>query len=412
MAFFNLNLNLKLSHKILLMASIYILSLLIFSSCQPQTPISEAKGDVKVLIPIVGSDSEKLTEVTLKNIQDLKEVSGSYVQFYYTPGAGEKKLTGGAPQARFIRTEKGVHVPADITTQQMFTIYYHIQNLQDLSVEISSDLKTNSPFQVGLNTKVSGNDSTGHNNAFYDGESDALLFVPYSLNSAPIAVNAGIIAHEYFHSIFYRLLYRNYLARQKVLSQQAGAEARNNLLFNETYIRGLNEGFADYWGWVYTTNTDYITASLPEYGEDRKMTLEPDKVGVIETQSDIENRVSEAQSLAFNPTEFLTGYTYKIGTPHARFLKDLTVRLSRDNQTGLAAAKMEMARLLYRYLVNVSIQTATFESVDKLTADHFFQYVAQPEKSGLALNPGQCDFVKQYVRTADELTLCTGSSNE
>lgn len=415
MSFFNLKLNTKLTQKVLLMASIYALSLVIFSSCQPQTPIADTKGDIKALIPLVAGDQEQLSEVTLKKIENLKEVSGGYVKFYYTPGADQKTLTGGSPQGRFIRTSNGIYVPSDVITQQMFALYYHIQSLTDLNLQISPELQTAEPFQVGLNTRVIGTTSTGNNNAFYDGQSNALLIVPYDLNHAPISINAGIIAHEFFHSVFYRVFFNHFLTRQKVLAADQTPGAKTKLLFNETYVRGLNEGLADFWGWIYTSNVDFISLSLPEFGQERKITLDANQEGVIQSQDQIESKISEAQALAINPSEILTGYTYKIGTPHARFLKELTVRLSRDSNTDLEATKLRVAKAVYQYLKILSQETSTFNATSTLSADHFFQFIAQPEKSGLVLSLEQCDFVKKYVSLKDrsenvKVGLCKGSN--
>lgn len=402
--------------KLLLTSLIYMISLLIFTSCESQSPISAAEGDVKVLVPLVGAEPEKLSTVTLKNIGNLKEVSGSYVRFYYTPGAKEGALTGGAPQARFIRTKDGTYVPTDIISQQMVTLYYHIQNLNDFNAQVSSDLKQTSPFSIGLNTQISGNAMAGLNNAFFDGQANALLFVPYKLKNFPITVNAGIIAHEFFHSIFYKHVLKDFNEKQDALVQKQGSDSDDMkaFYFNQTYVRGLNEGLADYWGWVYTSNIDYISASLPEFGVSRKMELEPGTIGQFETQKKIENRVSEAQALAEKPSEFLSGYIYRIGTPHARFLKELTIRLSRDNEEDLQVTKLKVAQSIFKYLKSASISVASLSAGQVLSADGFFNYMAQPQLSGINLTADQCDFVLKYidVKAKDKKqieSLCKGS---
>ncbi|MBC7458132.1 MAG: hypothetical protein H7235_07630, partial [Bdellovibrionaceae bacterium] len=220
--------------KTLYNAAVWTISLAVFS-CQPQTPVSDANGNLKVLIPMVAkdlsNDSSQLETVTIKNISSLKDVSGSYVRFFYTPGGGSGALTGPAPQSRFIRTGKDVYVPSDSITQQMFSLYYHIQNLNDFNAEISPELKQTQPFQIGLNTQVPDNASTGKNNAFFDGESNALLFVPYTLGNIPISVNSGIIAHEFFHSIFFKHVLGEFNARQESLTQASADKQHSSKVF-------------------------------------------------------------------------------------------------------------------------------------------------------------------------------------
>lgn len=406
--------------KTLYNAAIWSISLAVFS-CQPQTPVSDANGHLKVMIPMVAkdlsNDSSKLETVTIKNISSLKDVSGSYVQFYYTPGGGSGALTGSAPQSRFIKTSKDVYVPSDSITQQMFSLYYHIQNLNDFNAEISPELKQTHPFQIGLNTQVSGSPSTAKNNAFFDGESNALLFVPYTLDNIPISVNSGIIAHEFFHSIFFKHVLGEFNARQESLIQASADKehASKVFYFNQTFVRGLNEGIADFWGWLYTNNADYIGISLPKFGDDRKLELADNLIGQIETAGDIEDRVVEAQDLSNNPTEYLSSYIYHVGTPHARFLKALTQKMANENKSaGVAnSAKLTMAKTVYAYLKTLSARTSAYKSTDVVAADDMFKFFAQPSLSGLTLSGDQCDFVLKYVDTKDKAlktTLCQGTA--
>ncbi len=396
-------------NKTLYNAALWSISLAVFS-CQPQTPVSDANGNLKVMIPVVAqnlsNDSSQLETVTLKNISSLKDVSGSYVQFYYAPGGEAGALTGSAPQSRFIRTSKDVYVPSDSITQQMFSLYYHIQNLNDFNAEISPELKQTQPFQIGLNTQVSGNATTGSNNAFFDGESKALLFVPYTLNNIPISVNSGIIAHEFFHSIFFKHVLSEFNIRQESIMQASSDKklASKVFYFNQTYIRGLNEGIADFWGWLYTNNTNYISISLPKFGDDRKLELADNLVGQIETAGDIEDRVIEAQDLSNNPTEYLSSYIYHVGTPHARFLKALTQKIITENKSakGASSAKITMAKAIYAYLKMLSVKTSAYKSTDIVAADDLFKFFAQPKLSGLTLSVDQCDFVLKYVDTKDK----------
>ena len=394
---------------------------LAFFSCQPQTPVAEAQGDLKVMIPMVaqnrGAIPNPLETVTIKNITSLKNVSGSYVQFYYTPGSSAGSLTGVAPQAKFIRTNDNVYVPSDSLTQQMFSLYYHVQKLNDFNAEISPELKQTRPFQIGLNTQVEGNASTGKNNAFYDGGSNALLVVPYTLENIPISVNSGIIAHEFFHSIFFKQVLANFGIQQDALLKSAPNknEALKVFYFNQTYIRGLNEGLADYWGWLYTDNSDFISASLPKFGHDRKIELTESLIGKTETDSDIEDQVSQAQELSKKPTEYLSSYIYQIGTPHARFLKMLTQKIAVENKSSETLAKLAMAKAIYSYLKHLSVTTSTFKINDAVEVDDLFKFFAQPELSGMNLSTDQCDFVLKYINTKEKSLkgkLCQGTGKD
>ncbi len=387
-------------------------------SCQPQTPLSASSGNVKVLIPMVAkdlnNDSSRLEVVTIKNITTMKDVSGSYVKFYYTPGSAKDGLTGMSPQSHFIRTNDDVYVPADTITQQMASLYYHIQSLNDFNAEISPELKQIVPFQIGLQTQVPNKTFVGLNNAFFDGDSNALLFVPYTLENIPISVNSGIIAHEFFHSIFFKKVLKSFTAKQTSLVENSTdkAAATKVMLLNQTYIRGLNEGLADFWGWLYTNNYDYISISLPKFGGDRKLTLDESFIGRAETASDIEDQVNEAQQLSKNPTEYLSSYIYHIGTPHARFLKSLTDKMNAENKLVVIAPKLAMGRAIYSYLKLLSEKSVNLNAKDLFATDDLFIFFAQPKLSGLEVSADQCDFILKYVVTKDKdikAQFCKGS---
>lgn len=376
-------------------------------SCQPQKPLAESQGDLKVLIPLnqveINQNKTLLSTVTLKSINTLDHVEGSYVHFYYAPGSQSGALAGAAPEAQYIRDKDGTFVAKNYLTQQMFTLYYHVQALTDFTAKVSDNLKSNSAFLIGLNTRLSSNSMGSKNNAFFDGEAQALLFVPYNLKNMPIAINSGIIAHEYFHSLFYKTILKNFNTVQKAAfdgltqlsDEEEQAKVKKTLYYNQTYIRGVNEGLADFWGWIYTNNPDYISLSLPDFGESRKMVLTDNLVGKYIEQIDIENKVGQASQLSSDPTEFLSGFIYYVGTPHARFLKELTLKISDQNKISVTEAQLLLAQKVYGLMVYLDKLSA--DQKNKIAADAVFNYFVQPEISGLALKPEACDFVQTYM---------------
>ena len=97
-------------------------------------------------------------------------------------------------------------------------------------------------------------------------------------------MNAGVIAHEFFHSIFFKKV----LGKLRAINSDsdrlttAGPE-----LFNLTYVRGLNEGLADFWGWLYTKDQNFMRFSFAGSNEGRSLDLKPDEIGEFENQNEI-----------------------------------------------------------------------------------------------------------------------------
>lgn len=360
------------------------------SSCQEKNRLAQVSGDVQVRIPDSSSQSGVLKVVTLKNISNLENFSGSYADFFYTPGTEAHGLKGHRPKARFIKNQDGVYIPTDDMTLEMATVYYHIQNLTDINAEISPALLTGKPMQIGVNTITASAEKT-MNNAFFDGETGAILIVPYNLKSLPISVNAGILAHEFFHSIFYNIVLENFTSRTNALNADADLS-----LYNDTYIRGLNEGLADFWGWVYTNQNDYIKISLPKVDVSRKLELPEAQEGTYETEEIIKSRVAEASIYGEQAGSYLSSYIYRVGTPHARFLKVLAEKITDENKVSLREAQMMVAKSVYQFMLKMNNDILSQRTQKSLEANQLFTFFLDSKKSGLVLTEDQMNFVKKY----------------
>jgi len=104
-----------------------------------------------------------------------------------------------------------------------------------------------------------------------------------------LIVNGGVIGHEYFHAIFNSVVLQP--LRASMATELAGESAANLhegvfpggrecglLKIDETgtppdpkivremyrirLLRAMNEGLADFWGWIYSGETDFVGRSL------------------------------------------------------------------------------------------------------------------------------------------------------
>ncbi len=390
--------------------------LLAFSGCQPKSSLETVSGDVQVLIPKPDSSTKKyhLDIATLKGIKSLKEVRGEYVQFIYSPGGAEGTLVGGAPRARFSRNEKGVFLPLDLITTQMSAIYYHLQNLMDLNDLLGLNSLTRKPFQVGLEVKKPGlNNSFERNNAFYDGLSDSMLFLPNSTQDLALYLNAGVIAHEFFHSIFFKKVLGAVI--QSSVKNGSGPRTMNDdhpaNVFNLVWLRGVNEGLADFWGWAYTDDPDFMGLSLSQEIESRTLNVRSDEIGVHQRQIDIRNQVGWAARQGQRGERYISDFIYTIGTPHARFLKLMAsleeVGSSDEEQLKKvarspvpAAAKQKWLEIVVSFLDDLareSLAKLEKEKPNEFLAGRLFQFVAQRAELSPVLNQKQCEYLIKYL---------------
>lgn len=396
---------------------------LLNTSCQQAKP-TEPSGRVQVQIPLQSKTGDQieyqLQNVFLEKIESLKHVRGDYAHFYYSPGLKNNMLDGGSPVAFFIETVKSLFIPKDDLSMQMATLYYHFQSLAKLSQSIGLGHALTVPAQVAVQAKVLEDQQTSMlNNAFFDGRSKAFVFVRYTLDELPISVNGGIIAHEYFHSIFYNLVYEkinktNLPIAQKIHSETSHQKVTKNDnitpqdLFNETFLRALNEGFADYWGWIYTSDSDFLKWSLSGFSKTRVLS---DNRNSFWNHQRIENEVTIALMSFDNPSSYLgQNVIYNIGTGYARFLKQFTEIKSQEQNLNLPEAKLTVARLLIEFLKTLPAQASQINSTETFDIFRLFHYINQNSES---LSFKECDLLKEYIsQDADAAKFeCTNNNN-
>lgn len=415
----------------------------------------------------------KLINVDLLGISNLSEVSGQYAQFYYAPGASNGRLIGNSPRAYFIKKGRSF-IPKDSITMQMSTLYYHLQNLAQWDSEVGAKQVNQWPRAVGIETQVSGMDSPyKSNNAFYNGQTDSMMFVPYTTENMPIAMNAGIIAHEHFHSLFYKLVllpatsseatakkinsssvnaitsfvHDEGLLKKNEPSKEKGFVKSNKIslnseslsdenlkiqapikvseqlrtaYYNETYLRGLNEGLADYWGWSYTKDSSFMSLSLPDRLTERSLELDTNYIGIFQTQVDIFSKVDELTQWEVNPKPYLIGYSYQIGTPMARFLKTFSEKQAHLNNVSLVEANKMVGKLIYSYLLKLSDQIDQLKENEVLSSASLFDFVftevtSQTKNSQLKVDSETCEFLLKYVnfgKLEKDFQTCPANLNQ
>lgn len=417
----------------------FTVSAFLFVSCSQKSDVSQAKDEVLVKIGVQNSANEySLQVVQLKGIEKLQEVSGAFARFFYSPGSSGTHLTGTSPRAQFVRT-KNFFVPSDVISMQMAAIYYHLQNLAALDVAIGADGVNRWPRSVGLETQIQ-DESEGlqKNNAFYNGQTDSMMFVPYTNSQLPIAVNAGIIAHEHFHSLFFKKVLRPAFAARKISISVASIHAEEKKrsetirtgqpaalteeekaqLFNETFLRGANEGLADFWGWVYTDDPEFMRWSLPEFQAERTLNLDENRIGSYETKEKITRRIEEAVQFSENPQGQLVNYSYQIGTPFARFLKHLTALQAVAKNIELVDSKKLMAQVVFNYMKDLGEKAKALQAKETIDPLSLFQYVATlaQEKSLIQLDQASCGFLIKYFNLnqveEDKLSQCKDKESD
>jgi hypothetical protein len=366
-------------------------------------------SDGNYLIPWPnGADGYERQSVHLSTFDEPEHLSGSIATMYVSPGLDGTSLSQrGRPVGRFIHTQNGDYAPSDPTSIEATTVYAHLERLHEMDVAVGSAAFLNWPAKVAVEVHISGGDPTAkENNAQYDGGLDALLIVPYLDEvNLPITENAGVIGHEHFHSIFYALVLKP-LVQEKSLPpsnlsekisepsvrlrctvdslEQKDVHALKSTEYNDIYLRALNEGLADFWGWVYSGDTTFVGRSLPRDLASRSLKAHSDHLDSAEiSKSNVESMPSGCQ----------LPWAYVIGTQYARFLHDLSVQSFGANPSY--ENRLKMARAVLQSLGDFQKQASqNFKAQTLLSPDLFVSLIYQH----LPLVTAQsCDLYSRFV---------------
>ncbi|MFM6930023.1 MAG: hypothetical protein ACKOX6_16245 [Bdellovibrio sp.] len=360
-----------------IIAAVFVATAL--GACSGKQDTSDVSGSVQVLAPMNDSGGGySLQFVNLLDLNNLREVSGRFVRFFMSPRIISDHLNGSAPQGRFIKNVDGKYVPANDLSQQLVTVYAHMQKLAQLDDELGAAGINHWPRDIGVAVKVVGGMA---NNAFYDGKTDAMLFVPYTNANLPIAANGGILAHEHFHSLFYKIVVKN-----KGLAAEASIHDRTQFLkslnaqeddadnqririvtedvpspeveeskvrsyYMTTFVRGLNEGLADFWGWMYSGDPDFIANSLPNEKINRSLKVESGVTLTVAAMEQIRSAASlytQYDKVRFG--NYLVGLSYNIGTRYSRLLKRLTDVAAESRGVDALSMRKEVAKWIVKAL--------------------------------------------------------------
>lgn len=399
-------------------------------------PADYGVGSATVLAYMPQDQGEySLQKFELIGISDIRKVAGRFVNFFISPKIskqdGKEKMVGLSPRAQFIRNAAGEYIASDNLTIEMFSIYAHMQKLAALDEELGAAGVNKWPRDIGVAVR---DDAGMVNNAQYYGPADVMYFVRYTKSELPIQVNAGVLAHEHFHSLFYKLVPGPKAALQsahnrvtdktetapkptildgrtldsgvKFKIELAPAESERDMEtdreMREVYYGALNEGFADFWGWMYTGDPDFIALSLPEQkevrtlntsgrGEDTLVALE----NVYGQLNNVKENLKSHEELSDEQiknyyAQYRLGYKYAIGSRYSRLLKQLAGLAKTERKMTEMESRKFIAKSLLKILPLIKLADIGPESVVKSLAE------AMPD-----LKESECDYLRSSVQKTE-----------
>lgn len=419
------------------------LSMLLSVGCSLVATEMSTNSGHRVLIPWSSDGQYKFEAISLNTLVSVSNLTGSAAMFMLSPSVVDSKLAGFQPRVRTFQDEQGLHIPTDSLSLNLLTLYAHIEKLQELDQAVGLGNLLPKPRIVGVEVRIPQRQRGRiENNALYSPQLDALLFVPYKGDNLPLAVNAGVVAHEHFHSLF------NYMvlipARAKIKTIKAayvheteesdlreifqdipagarvnrdsvtGAEAVKksqvvdepsngpvgtgsetvSLADWEAYhvnlLRAMNEGLADVWGWIYSGDNIFVRRSIPFV--ERSRDLEISRPQKLMTMEDFRDATASARLTGSESAQ-----AYRLGTTYARTLKNVF-------EPGLAKAgrsRTELAKVI------VKVMPLLKDRIENLQEGEWLKPVVLMELLVSQLSAIDNDLCEPLLRTDPTVSLKT-----
>lgn len=359
---------------------------------------------VQVQVPWFSGGNYSSQTVTLHTVKDMVTLQGDSARFLMSPGSQDGKLTGLQPKIRTMRTQDGIYVPEDYLSAQLLTLYAHFEKLSDLDVELGLNQSIqNWPRQQTIAVSVQTIDPTGQygsDNAMYTGDYDAFLFLPYDRPDLPFSVNAGVIGHEHFHSLFFQQFIKpaadkypfsaptahpvTQLLQAMGLPVVLNTESQSSRTtdrdqYHAYLLRSLNEGLADVWGWVYSGDSRFVERSAR--GQEQRR---------LDFNSSIPLSTGQIMQMATSSRVTSSGITidgsaYQIGTAYSHRLWQAVQNSLVANKMSEIDARKKLAQGIMRAVVRLQSEFSGYDATIKLDPLRPLQLI-QEENPELKIN--------------------------
>jgi hypothetical protein len=423
-----------MNFKMNVLKSFLQLSFVIFTgilvACVPQfkEPEYQTNATNKFQIPWYSEGrGYELEWIDIHSYKSVKPVSSNVVNFYLTPGIKKGQITGEVPSLNLLNIQKRKWVPKDSLTAELLSITAHFEAFKKYDEQLGIEGLTPWPFDVGVSVHyLENNGRYAQNNAMYDGDIRALLVVPYSLQYLPLSINGSVLAHEHFHAIFHGIILKttNALAlesesqkeknqlkkealhkidynphlKDKIYeqflfkvddpeTQSVGAtikhrkiETNNSRdLYYSIMLRAVNEGYADFWGWSYKGDSEFVSRSiLVDESRNVQASLE-----TFWTTEKIQELVEK-----YSSKNILIGKSYELGSQFAKNLRVLTQSYAESHHLEIHLARKLVAKAVIKGVEKLSFKIKEMNEDDgqnppKENPSSFFQLVFEslPDKT-------------------------------
>ena len=224
------------------------------------------------------------------------------------------------------------------------------------------------------------------------------------------------MAHEHFHSLFSKLVVLPLIKAGKVSESLKVSSADDELRRDyEDFVllKSLNEGLADYWGWVYSRDEKFVSASIP--AEQNRSLEKPSQESVEAAFRSPQDRQSELDSFfepylhsdnkekALDTIQDIGGrYAYAMGNIYARFFRGLNK--TADGKDLDANAQIALVQQMIGLLQDLRENLLKNKNHTALQPENVMELFRSKNPELIRVH------CKEYERLINHKSTCTGES--
>lgn len=351
-----------------------IISASFLIQCQSRNTDTNPVGDIQVRIPFYSDGQYTMSNVTLVSVTDTVHLSGGAAHFLISASENGKIIQGIEPMVRSIRNSHGVYVATDSLSLQLMSLYAHFEKLYflDQAMGVPFYVQLTWPRLVAVNTKMSYEDGRpALDNALYKSKFDAYFFTRFTADTLPLTVNAGVIAHEHFHAIFHQLVIKKnpelfdlgsaIHPHAVMATSEPSQKLWTHTDSNRFLARGLNEGLADVWGWIYSGDDKFVS-----------------RTGAIFKNRDLDQQPTPIRS---QPQADI----YNYGSAYAKVLVGYARSELKNSAGDLNAAKIKLGQALLKTLPQWSEYLRKSENAERIVEDNSFLDLLNKNLQGISV---------------------------
>ena len=310
------------------------------------------------LLPWSDSDAElTLQHVHISTLRNPSIAEGPAARVFIGAGVNGQNFVGAPAKPRWIKSGS-LFTPSDTKSGQAVTVYANFERIWQMDQKLGIANQLRWPRQISLG--VPGfEDET--DNAFYVAELDVSVVLPFSMDGSPMSLDRAILGHEHFHAHFekaFNVPRESYYKKKgrtpsdslilargspfEKVSSEWGPNEHNAFLMD-----ALNEGLADFFAYVYSSNTFVMSRSLSSIKEKRQI----DKgSAAILTSTQWEELMTKPEIYGNHPDCDRHCRKYALGTRYARMLYQLTVQTRMQSGVDAKSAREEIAVMIMKAL--------------------------------------------------------------